>query len=182
MPPWDGVEISWHPLKANETDLASWVRAGDDVLLDGPRVTVTVEERTVSGLDWLQNRWREGGEMGVVLIGLIEAADGLTRPAFRDYWWDQHRPLANRLVPDTLAPIAYVHDYVLDDRASGEGFTWAGIGEMYERSLGTARQRGEWFESDAAKPVIADEERFLVRASRQVLVTDGEVLHDETVS
>jgi hypothetical protein len=181
---WDGVEISWHSPQASETDLEVWSGAGSsgDIFLGGSRTIVTVEERTVSGAEWLADRWRQGGEMGAVLIGLVEAANGFTYHDFRDYWWDRHRPFANDLVPDELAPVAYVHDYVVEDSVAGGEFTWAGIGEMYERSLNTARLRGQWFESDAAKPLIADEERFLVRATRQVLVTSGEVLFDQTRS
>jgi len=174
-PPWDGVAISWHQTTSLESWTNSWAHA--DSPLDGPGVSVTVEERIVEGGDWLDDRWRDGGAMGFVLIGLIEAADGLSRAAFRDYWWDRHRPLANSLVPVDLAPVAYVHDYVLDDGAVAAGFTWAGIGEMYERSPSTARQRGEWFGSEAAIPLAIDEERFMVRGSRQVLVGDGEVVY-----
>jgi hypothetical protein len=169
----DGVEISWFEEHDDSTDPAS---GRDLAVLDGPGVRVTVEERTVSGGDWLEERWRQGGEIGKVLIGLIEAADGFTREDFRDYWWDQHRPLANSLVPEALGPVAYVHDYVLDTNVVVQGFNWAGIGEMYEQSLATARERGEWFESDAARPLALDEERFMVRATRQVLVTDASVL------
>ena len=177
-PSWDGVELAWFAATDDATGAASWTHAPElgDTPLDGSAVSVDVEERTVSGGDWLEDRWRLGGALGSVLIGLIEAADGLGREAFRDYWWDRHRPLADGLVPDEVAPVAYVHDYVLDESAADSGFTWAGIGEMYERSLSTARRRGEWFDTEAARPLALDEERFMVRSTRQVLVCDGEVL------
>jgi len=182
-PTWDGVEISWHSVEESATDSTQWAKVGElDESIDGSALTVTVAERTVSGEHWLADRWCQGGSLGVVLVGFIEAAEGLTRLAFRDYWWDQHRPLANSLVPDDVAPVAYVHDYLLDERASDDHVAWAGIGEMYERSLGTARRRGEWFESEAARPLIPDEERFMVRSTRQVLVTDGEVLYHRPVN
>jgi hypothetical protein len=65
-----------------------------------------------------------------------------------------------------------VHDYVLP----GQPVPWAGIGELYERSLDVARRRGAWFDSDSAKLLIADEDRFLVRSGRQLLITDHEVI------
>ena len=182
-PPWDGVEISWHSIEDRAIDPKVWTHSlvHDDAVLNDSPVIVSVEERIVSGEDWIAQRWRQGGDLGVVLFGFIEAASGFTLEAFRDYWWDEHRPLANSLVPEELSPVAYVHDYVLEKHASDDVFAWAGIGEMYERSLGTARRRGEWFESDAARPLAIDEERFMVRATRQVLVTDGEVLHRQPV-
>jgi hypothetical protein len=104
---------------------------------------------------------------------MIEPAPGLSRQAFRDYWWDRHRPLANQMVPSHLEPVAYVHNYVCSD----EPGRWAGIGEMYERSLDTARGRGAWFEGEEALPLVADEERFLVRDTRELLVTNQYVIN-----
>ena len=51
-----------------------------------------------------------------------------------------------------------------------------GIGELYEQSLQVARQRGEWFLSDAATPLVEDEGWFINRATREVLVTDHEFM------
>ena len=99
----------------------------------------------------------------------------MTRADFRDYWWSNHRPLANQLVPTALEPVAYVHDYLLPDEAT----RWAGVGEMYEASLDIARQRGAWFNSDAASALIADEDRFLVRTTRQLLITDQHLIINE---
>jgi hypothetical protein len=76
------------------------------------------------------------------------------------------------MVPSHLEPVAYVHNYVEAD----EPGRWAGIGEMYERSLDTARARGAWFESEEALPLVADEQRFLVRDTRQLMVTDQYVI------
>ena len=173
---YDGVAISWHD---DETVLAAhdeWMakrKGGDSVVDDDATTSVCVEERTALGSGWLNERWRDsGGPPRLLLLGFIEAAEALTQEQFRDYWWDQHRPFANRLVPADLEPLAYVHDYVLPH----EPGRWAGIGEMYERSLGVARERGAWFGRDEALPLVADEERFLVRDTRQVLVTDQEVI------
>ena len=177
---YDGVAISWHH---DEEAIAShdlWMaepRSQGSVLDEDTTTHLLVEERTVNGGGWLDAQWRyERGRRRLLLIGFIEAAAPLTREQFRDYWWQQHRPLANRLVPAPLEPVAYVHDYV----RPGEAGRWAGIGEMYERSLDTARERGAWFASEAALPIVADEKRFLVRGTRQVLITDHEIIvYDE---
>jgi hypothetical protein len=171
----DGVAVAWFDDVQEAIRHQQWDadRSGS-----GPSVAISqssfvVEERIVSGGDWLDDRWsRPDPEPTAALIGCIQAVPGLTRGQFRDYWWDQHRPLADRLIPDDVGTTAYVHNYVLDESAS----RWAGIGEMYERSMDTARRRGDWFASEAARPLLADEDRFLVRATRQVLVTDQEVV------
>jgi hypothetical protein len=179
----DGVALEWFD---DDAALARWDASGGAA--SGPVVEAAsvshllVEERTVFGEPWLDARWTPPGvhratdpattNPALLLIGLIEPADGLSRQAFRDYWWDHHRPLANQLVPSHLEPVAYVHNYVRTD----EPGRWAGIGEMYERSLETARGRGAWFESEEAQLLVADERRFLVPDTRQLLVTDQYVI------
>jgi hypothetical protein len=135
--------------------------------------SVRVEERCVQGAEWLATRGRGHRHApALVLLGFIQAAPHLSRRDFAAYWWERHRPLADALVPAALQPVAYVHDYVIE----GEASTWDGIGEMYEESLDVARRRGAWFASDDAAPLVADEQRFLVGATRQVLVADHEVI------
>jgi hypothetical protein len=176
----DGVAISWHHDEKRLASHDEWLAEQHrerSVVDEDATTRVLVEERTAIGGGWLDARWRRHrSEPRLLLIGFIEAVDGLTRQQFRDYWWEQHRPLANRLVPADLEPLGYVHDYVLP----GEPGRWAGIGEIYERSLGAARERGSWFDSEAARALVADEERFLVRATRELLITDHDIIiYDE---
>lgn len=173
----DGVMLEWFgdvgSLRANDV----WRQgAGADAaapVAGYGRRQVVVEERCAFGADWLQANADSVGPMELpLLIGLIESAAHLEGTEFRDYWWDHHRPLANSLVPPDLQPLAYVHNYVLEPTS----FRWDGIGQMFERSLDTARARSAWFASSDAAPLIADEERFLIRDTRRVLLTDHEVV------
>ena len=176
----DGVAIEWHADDDARAGHDRWLteHAPSSTVDVAATTVVRVEERTVFGDAWLEERWRQRpGTPQLLLIGLIEAADGMTREEFRDYWWTQHRPLANQLVPPALQPVAYIHDYLLP----GEATDWAGIGEMYETSLDVARQRGAWFDSPAATALLADEDRFLVRNTRQLLVTEQHVIINEGV-
>jgi hypothetical protein len=155
------VELSWY---ADLADMREERGAGE---------TIIVEERVARGADWLADRWGvRRAEQCPLLVGLIRRGAHLSREAFGQYWWNRHRPLADSLVPLELNPVAYVHNYVRADQHSA----WDGIGELYEASLRVARNRGEWFESEAAAALLADEERFMDRASRQVLVTDQQIL------
>jgi hypothetical protein len=167
--------VEWFEDLAAVARWDEWVAGGAAAAVVDPAffARVLVEERTVSGEPWLDARWSDpDAGPALLLIGMIEPALGMSRQAFRDYWWDRHRPLANQMVPSDLEPVAYVHNYVCPD----EPGRWAGIGEMYERSLDTARGRGAWFESDEALALVADEERFLVRQTRELLVTDQYVV------
>lgn len=177
---YDGVALGWHADDEARAGHDRWLteHAPSSTVDVTVTTVVRVEERTVFGDDWLEERWRQrSGTSELLLIGLIEAVEGMTREQFRDYWWARHRPLANQLVPSALQPVAYVHDYLLPGEATG----WAGIGEMYETSLDAARQRGAWFDSPAAAALLVDEDRFLVRSTRQLLVTDQHVIVNEGV-
>jgi hypothetical protein len=177
---YDGVAIEWHADDDARAGHDRWLTEhAPSSTVDGAATTIVrVEERTVFGDAWLEDRWRHHpGTPQLLLIGLIEAADGMTRAEFRDYWWTQHRPLANQLVPPALQPVAYTHNYLLPGEASG----WAGIGEMYEASLDVARQRGAWFAGPAAAALLADEDRFLVRTSRRLLITEQHLIINEGV-
>ena len=175
---YDGVAIEWHADDDARAGHDRWLteHAPSSTVDVAATTIVRVEERTVFGDAWLRERWRQHpGTRQLLLIGLIEAADGMTREEFRDYWWTQHRPLANQLVPTALQPVAYIHNYLLP----GEATDWAGIGEMYEASLDVAQRARAWFDSPAATALLADEDRFLVRNTRQLLVTEQHVIINE---
>jgi hypothetical protein len=165
----DGVAIAH--FEAGEAAGEAWVA------LAGPSgwtiETIAVQPRPVFGDDWLRDRWADPpGQKVPVVIGFLQRAAAVSRAGFAEYWWNEHRLLANRLVPADLQPAAYVHNYVaLDD-----GARWDGIAEMYELSLAVARQRGVWFQSAAAEPVRDDERRFLDQATRQVVVAEQEIV------
>jgi hypothetical protein len=171
---YDGIAIAWYDGDAGGAGEAG--SAGSTLAASAIDVasshSVVVEERRVFGDEWLDGlAYASEGTRTPLLVGFIERAPALTHEEFRDYWWERHRPLANRIIPAELQPTAYVHNYVAPDAE----FPWDGIGEMYE-PLEVARQRAAWFGTDAAAEVIADEQRFLVRSTRQVLVTELEVI------
>jgi EthD domain len=183
-PLYDGVAIAWFDTVATMTayhqSVGALTQSRAEVALDDTAtLNVLVEERCVFGPEGLDALWHlQHGANALLLIGLLQKASQLSRVEFRDYWWQQHRPLANRLMPPELQPPVYVHNYVL----SNEHPEWDGIGELYESSLDNARQRNHWMTSEAAAALITDETRFLNRATRAVLVTDFEVLTNQPFS
>jgi EthD domain len=173
-----GVAIAWFDNADSLARYDAWradrtANGAARVEDEGSSTSVLVEERTVFGDAWLEERWSgPPATPTLLLLGFIEAAPQLSQDQFRDYWWGTHRPLANRLIPVPLQPRAYVHDYVL----AGQPTRWAGVGEMYDDSLDVARQRSAWFDTEDARSLVADEERFLVRTTRELLITSHEVI------
>jgi hypothetical protein len=165
-----GVAIEWFADEPNEAAVGV-----DDALIDPTNVLqVRVDSRTVLGADEL-TRWWTTGESRLVVLGVIQKAPALTREQFAAYWWDDHRPLANRLLPAGVQPDVYVHDYVLP----GEPAPFDGVGEFYDPSVERTRERTHWAERPGAPEtalIAADEERFLVRDTRWALLTDATVV------
>jgi len=130
-----------------------------------------VEERCVFGQTWIDELWRmPPGTTSLLVFGLIEKASHLSRDEFRDYWWGSHRPLANKLLPPELQPFAYNHNYVLP----GDPCRWDGIGEFFDASVDSARQRAAWGSTDEAVEIAEDERRFLKRDTRAGFAADFE--------
>jgi hypothetical protein len=168
--PHHGVSAAWFADAAALAEVDGvLVEDGAEPVAIRSAPAVIVEERCVVGGEWLEAHGRRGDDPALALVGLIQRAPHLTRAAFADYWWDRHRPFIDTVVPRELEPVAYVHNYVLE----GQPGEWDGIGEIYEASLDVPRRRGEWLETPE---VIADEERFLLRSTRVVLVTDRWVI------
>jgi hypothetical protein len=177
-PRYDGMSIGWFAdqakLAGHDQLDAEQDEPGARSVIDRPSsVSRLVEERCVFGTHELEALWQlPAGAQRLLLIGLVRKASGLSRREFAEYWWHQHRPLANRLFPPELQPPVYLHNYVLGDQPCA----WDGVGELYESSLDIARRRGQWMGSAAAAPILDDEFRFMEPAARAVLVTDYEVL------
>jgi len=176
-PEHDAVVVSWF---ADGVDDGAWVADveagwGSGLVEVAASTTVRVDERFVRGGDELA-AWRAAcdGTSRLVLLVRIEAAAGTSRAEYRDYWWNVHRPFADTQIVDGDTDW-YVHNYVRPDDPSN----WAGIAEMYDRSVEAARARAAWMETDAALALRQDEERFLVRETRAATVTDMSMIIDE---
>jgi hypothetical protein len=170
-----GVAVAWFD---DEADLAAHDRheatvAGPLLVERSTIVQARVEERVVAGEELLA-RWWADPERGsrLLVLGIIQRRPALSREQFRDYWWDQHRPLANRVLPDGVLPPIYVHNYALP----GEPCPWDGVGEFYDTSVDGARRRAQMADTGAAAEIVADEEQFLVPDTRYGLVTDAEIV------
>lgn len=171
--PYHGVAIESFADEASLTAHDEAERTPDRAV-DATMLRVRVDSRTVLGGDDLM-RWWTTGESRFVVLGVVQKAPSLTREQFAAYWWDEHRPLANRLLPPEVQPDAYVHDYVLP----GEHAPFDGVGEFYDPSLDRTRARTQWAERPGAAETAAiatDEERFLVRDTRWALLTDAIVV------
>jgi hypothetical protein len=176
--PYHGVAIEWFAdepaLIACDATESAALDALDPVIDRATTLRVRVTGRTVLGDGELERWWSAGGTRFVVL-GVVQRTPQITREQFAAYWWDEHRPLANRLLPPEVQPDIYVHDYV----SPGENATFDGVGEFYDPSIDRTRERTRWAELPGVsetQQIAADEERFLIRDTRWALLADATVM------
>jgi len=172
--PFDGVAMTWFD---SETDLAVHDRLREglpNAPFDRTSMTeIRVTERAVVVDDEIP-AWRQGGnnDSKLVLLSFIQRKAGTTRGQFATYWWEAHRPLADKIVPLNLRPSTFFHNYVDE----GESVKWDGIAEMYDRSIEVARARKRWVRLAEAVQIAEDEGRFMHRATVLGIAADAHVI------
>ena len=175
----DGCGIIWHADARSRDDFFEFARSGDradrwaEIVDPVATIEMVTDERIVRGDDWLESRWTDRADETVyMLLGFIERKAPMTIAEFRDYWWDTHRPLANRLIPVEAQASAYVQNRVFDDSTA----PWDGCGELYLDSLEQLPARAAFFNGPESAELEADERRFLEHDTRMLLITDNVVV------
>lgn len=93
------------------------------------------------------------------LIALISRKSGLTDEEFYKYWKDKHGPLAAKTIPGLRK---YIQNHLVrlpGIKYDGDGFVelWFDNLEAYEKFL-------TWRQSDGAKVLLDDEDKFMDRS------------------
>jgi hypothetical protein len=177
---YDAVRVMWHEDAAHRDAFTAFLladagrrRAWETLVQPDAMVTMSTDERVARDAAWLSRRWTERATDTVfMMIGFIERKHPMTRAEFRDYWWDVHRPIANRVLPREAQGSAYVQNTATPESTA----PWDGVGELYLDSLDQITPRAAFFETAAARELLADEGLLLERATRLLLVTDHRVV------
>lgn len=93
------------------------------------------------------------------LIALISRKSGLTDEEFYKYWKEKHGPLAAKTIPGLRK---YIQNHLVrlpGIKYDGDGFVelWFDNLEAYEKFL-------TWRQSDGAKVLLDDEDKFMDRS------------------
>jgi uncharacterized protein (TIGR02118 family) len=93
------------------------------------------------------------------LIALISRKSGLTDEEFYKYWKEKHGPLAAKTIPGLRK---YIQNHLVrlpGIKHEGDGFVelWFDNLEAYEKFL-------TWRQSDGAKVLLDDEDKFMDRS------------------
>jgi hypothetical protein len=130
--------------------------------------TVLAEEIVLRGADWLEARWRDGGER-FKHVAFARRADGLTPAQFAERWRSHAGSLGGVPIPDEAKGRAYAQNHPLP-RDVGE-WPFDAVNEVWFDDLEGLRRRVEWFSEhhDPSGDDLFGPSRFL--AVREVLVS-----------
>jgi len=103
----------------------------------------------------------------IKMIGFIRKKPGVSSDEFFKYWKDTHGPLAAKLVPGLRR---YVQNHVLS--MPGASCDWDGFVELYFDDFQAYQVFLGWRQSDAARELIEDEDKFVDRRRSRCLVVE----------
>lgn len=146
----DGIVIEWFADADHLRRFEAWLGAPDRAA--GP-VLVT-EESVMRGAEWLDQRWRDGGEK-LKHMAVAVRAEGLAPAEFSERW----RAHSGRNIPDRVRGLAYVQNHPCP-RTTGE-WAYDAVNEVYFDDITGLRARVDWFRENLTGPLRSD----LFRAS-----------------
>lgn len=127
---------------------------------------VVAEELVLRGAEWLEARWRDGGER-FKHMAFARRAAGLTPVQFAERWRSHAGSVGGVPIPDEAKGQAYAQNHPLP-RDEGE-WPFDAVNEVWFDDLDGLRRRVEWFAEhhDPAGDDLFGPSRFL--AVREVL-------------
>jgi len=95
----------------------------------------------------------------VKLMALLFKKPGLTDEEFTSYWKEKHGPLVGKVLPGVRK---YTQNHFI--KLPGLKYEGDGFVELWFDDLEAAKKYLAWRQSDASRPLLEDEEKFLDRS------------------
>lgn len=113
----------------------------------------------------------------IKVIAMLKRKSGLTIQEFSQYWRDKHAPLASRMIPGEVASeqTRYVQNYAVEMSGGGDP-SFDGIAEICFNDLESFRKWNDWYFSDDAKPLRDDEDNFMDKSKRVIVIAEENVI------
>lgn len=147
-PAFAAVDIQWFSDLSSSLANDGWLASVDPHLRDS-RSLVVAEEVVLRGNDYLDCRWRLGGER-LKMMSFGRRSPALTLQEFSARWRQEAGRLGAQHIPDEVRGLAYVQNHPIP--MDGEQWPFDAVNEVYFERLDHLRQRRDWF---AARPVPA---------------------------
>ncbi len=182
----DGVGLEWFSDADHLARYDAWLDTDDgraltsaihDVLVPDASPLILADERVMRGADWLEQRWRAGGDKFKHMAVALRAT-GLSPAEFSELWKSRAGQVRRAgdekatVIPDVARGLAYVQNHPRP-RSTGE-WAYDAVNEVYFDDLAGLRLRVDWFRDN-----LDGTEDDLVREN-WFLVVREEVLFDST--
>jgi hypothetical protein len=157
-PKHDGIGIEWFADAGHLQRFRAWLDTPDGHLLlhQADRVVdhdsspvIVAHEAVLRGADWLERRWRDGGEK-LKHMAIALRASGLTQAEFSARWRSHAGQIRQGAQATVIPAGARGHAYVQNHpspRAAGE-WAYDAVNEVYFDDPGSLRTRIEWFRAN----------------------------------
>lgn len=176
-PKCDGIALEWFTdaahLQRYESQLDACAELGAVLDLAASPVIVATES-VQRGADWLEQRWRLGGEK-IKHMAIALRAKGLTPAQFSERWRGRAGKIGQAggaaaiVIPDDARGLAYVQNHPVP-RTDGE-WAYDALNEVYFDDVASLRKRIDFFRENMQGQAEADlvSEAWFVAAREQVI-------------
>jgi hypothetical protein len=180
-PKHDGIGLEWFADMGHVQRYVTWLTTSDGLTLTQRLDEVVeadasplllAEEHVMRGADWLQHRWRDGGEKLKHMAIALRASE-LTPEEFSQRWRSRAGQIARpgsaelTAIPDDARGRAYVQNHPLP-RAAGD-WAYDALNEVYFDDVESLRTRIDWFRANLLdRPEEGLVREFWFLAAREV--------------
>lgn len=160
------------------SDDADVLREDERKFVDpGTKVRVVVEERVI-----VPERKSDGGDRAgeasppmVKLMAMLKRKEGMPAERFSRYWYEEHGPMAVRVIPASVRIRRYVQNHALLLPRVGDT-RFDGIVEFCLEGMDDVNEWMAFYASDAGKVIRDDEIRFIDVKEMVVLMVEERVI------
>jgi uncharacterized protein (TIGR02118 family) len=110
----------------------------------------------------------------IKIVALIKRRADLSRKEFREYYEHRHAPLFHRVIPDEVATAIthYVQNHAVDLGRGGTDTLYDVVTEIGFDDRAGLDVWNRWYLGDGGRVLRDDEENFMDKSKRYVLITD----------
>jgi len=162
LPPrFAAIDLQWFAGVTEALANDAWLGAADpdlclgSPLFGGSSCQVVADEAVLRGGDYLDARWRLGGER-LKMMSFGRRNPRLTPREFSARWRNEAGRLGDERIPDDVRGLAYVQNHPVP--LDGHEWPLDAVNEVYFERLDHLRRRAEWF---AARQEAAPAETFM---------------------
>jgi hypothetical protein len=163
----DGIGLEWFSDADHLARYEAWLQSPDakpvhdllnEVIVEASSPVVVAAEHVMRGEDWLEQRWRRGGDK-LKHMAIARRAEGLTPAEFFDRWRNRAGKVGAVVIPDEARGLAYLQNHPVP-RTDGE-WPYDALNEVYFDDQAGLQARINWF----AATLDQDSEADLVGAA-----------------